>query len=148
MLATDSDLTFGMLTGYCPDQALKEPSNFAGILFASSITNSTRAYQHVPLNITATDSDESHVHKQPAKLGDPHCAVHTADKSCNFAANGTAFKVSVAAEGVKVTVKAHAAGMPWGPHGEAPEGITASAGPFLCRPLSLSVKHYGQCMLV
>ncbi len=82
------------------------------------------------------------------QVGEPHFAVHTADKSCNFTANGTAFKASVAAKGVKVTVKAHAAGMPCGPHDEIPEGFTASAGPFLCRLLSLSVKHYGQCMLV
>lgn len=148
VLATDSDLSFGILTGYFPDQALKEPSNFAGILIASSRTNSTRAYQHVPPNITVTDSDGSPVHKQPAKLGDPHFAVHTADKSCNFTANGTAFEASVTAEGAKVTVQGHAAGMPRGPHGETPEGMTASAGPTLCRPLSLSVKQHGQCMLV
>ena len=132
VLATDSDLTFGILTGYFPDQALKEPSNFAGILFASSRTNNTRAYQHVPLNTTVTDSDGSPIHKQPAKLGDPHFAVHTADKSCNFTANGTAFEASVAAEGAKMTVRGHADGMPWGPDGETPEGITACADDCHC----------------
>ncbi len=132
VLATDSDLTFGILTGYFPDQALKEPSNFAGILFASSRTNNTRAYQHVPLNTTVTDSDGSPIHKQPAKLGDPHFAVHTADKSCNFTANGTAFEASVAAEGAKMTVRGHADGIPWGPDGETPEGITACADDCHC----------------
>lgn len=128
----DSDLSFGAMAGYFPNQTLTEPSTFAGILYAASRANLTQAYQHLPPSITLTDSDGTPVHKQPSKLGQAHFALHTADKSCNLTAKSTAFEMSVMAGDATLTVKGDSAGMPWGPGGETPEGAhvpCASFGP-------------------
>lgn len=119
-----SDLSFGAVTGYFPDQVLTEPSYFAGLLFASSQANSTRAYRHLPPGIAITGSDGRPVHKQPAKLGSPDFALHTADSTCNLTINGTAFAMAVTAENVTLTIQSNAPGMPWGPGGEGPEGVS------------------------
>lgn len=120
---SQSDLSFGAITGYFPDQQLQGPSYFGGILRGTTHKSTTEAHEHLPTSIFVTGSDGRPVHKQPTQAGEPDFALHTADNSCNLTANGSVFSMSVVADGVTMTINGNAPGMPWGPDGETPEGM-------------------------